>query len=690
MTKYLPITPEEIERIKPHRSAHVNSLTDKYVLDVENEYKEKSTPFCKAYHLKNNDFIQDSNVYGLVFAKHISPRTEVIHSLRENNFPSLAAVHDAQLVSLSHTKQEHYCIVVDGNQGISLRALLEKKHKFSDSVIKKHIILPLIKLFREMEAYDISHGSINLDTLYLEGNHVYVSECISCPSGYSQNIFFETTYRAMIQPTLGKGEAETTDDFYALGMVILCLLTGRDIFARADEEESLRKRLKSGSYNYINELVDDKEIPYNFRDLLIGLLNDIPEERWDAEKVFLWLKGKQYNLIHPMQPTDGTRSILFNGEKFYNKRALCYALHTNWGKAKRFLREDSLVKWVEGSLNNNDLANELRAIKKITVKDKRHYQSFDAYDDIVAQTILMLDPAGPFRLQKLCFNLNSVGLLLSSFFYEKKQDSINLLVNIIKNGILNTHFSRRKSIDLSERASSWAWTIDKASIYIKNNTPCFGIERCLYELNPEIPCLSSIIQNHYCTDIEGLIMGLEKEVPQLASEKSMFDRHICAYLAKLVKLAVEIKINSLARFMDLVKHSDLQNLVLLVMAAKKIKSDRYPNMCKHLYAPLIALIRTLHSNSIRETKEQKLESLIKEGKLFSVLKLMTDKQYYAQDYNGFKKAQKHYAELQYKKIILTNDSNVNSSGFRYGLYLSVLMAYFLCAIMVLYMVATNM
>ena len=69
---------------------------------------------------------------------------------------------------------------------------------------------------------------------------------------------------------------------------------------------------------------------------------------------------------------------------------------------------------------------------------------------------------------------------------------------------------------------------------------------------------------------------------------------------------------------------------------------------------------------------------------------MTDKQYYAQDYNGFKKAKRHYAELQYKKIVLANDSTVNNSGYRYGLYLSVLLSYFFCAVMVLYMVATNM
>ncbi|MCH2038821.1 MAG: hypothetical protein MK137_09545, partial [Rickettsiales bacterium] len=350
-------------------------------------------------------------------------------------------------------------------------------------------------------------------------------------------------------------------------------------------------------------MVDENNVTLEYRDLLSGLLADKEEERWDSTKLILWLKGKRYNLIKPSHPSDGTRFILFNGFKYFSTRALAYSLYDNWTQAKHFLREDYLIKWVEGSVGNLVLSNDLKRIRKASIVEKRHYQSFDAADELVTRTIIALDPYGPLRMQNLCFNIAATGTLIAVAYHSNKSAQINLVAKIIKKGILSVNLSSSPNKDESERGLTWTWVLDKCSVYIKNQNFGFGIERCLYEMNPSLTCQSPIIEIRYVLNLQDMLLAVEVEVINLEPYQTLFDRHVCAYIARQVKLPMEIRLRTLANFPHLVNHNDLQKLALLVMGVNKVDIEKFPAISGHLYQPLVGIIETLHSGKLREEKK---------------------------------------------------------------------------------------
>lgn len=691
MTHYLPILPDELTALRPARSETPNTLIDKYVIDLNTPVTDKTTPFAKVYRLQKISKVDEHDTFAVVFENHIVPRTEVIRCLFARNLPCMPPLLDTRVTFMTTTNLEHYCLVTEDARGTPISKLLDQEEEISEAFIKHYILLPIIKLLKELEEQNIAHGNLNIDTLFLdEANHLMVSECVSRLPGYSQDGHYETIDRAMIRPVIGKGEPKVSDDYYALGVILVVLLSGHDLFKKLDSEVELLKRVRRGSYNYLIKFLDERDLSNEFRDLLVGLLTDKESERWNANKLILWLKGKQYNLITPTIPSDGTRGIMFNGDKYFSIKAIAYSFYVNWSQAKHFLREEYLIKWIEGSIGNQALANDLKRIKKASVVEKRHYQSFDASDELVTRTIIALDPYGPFRMQNLCFSINAIGTLLSTAYHNHQNDQINLMANIIKNGIISVNISTRPFKDENDRASTWTWAIDKCSLYIKNTHFGFGIERCIYELNPGLPCQSPIMNIHYVLSLQEMLLALEAEVINLEPHQSIYDRHVCAYIARSVKLPVEIRLRSLAMFPHLVNHNDLQKLALLVMGVNKIEIDKFPAICGHLIAPLSDILENLHSDQLREEKKQRLELLSREGRLSAILKLMTSKEYYIKDQMGFKNARKKYYALQHRKMSLKNSSHVNNSGFRYGLHISVVISYLLCAIVVLYLVATNM
>ena len=78
------------------------------------------------------------------------------------------------------------------------------------------------------------------------------------------------------------------------------------------------------------------------------------------------------------------------------------------------------------------------------------------------------------------------------------------------------------------------------------------------------------------------------------------------------------------------------------------------------------------------------------GEYQKVLALMTNAGVYAKDQMGFKNAKKKYAILYHKTMSLTNYSQISTRGYRYGLQVSIIIAYLLCAIEILYLVTKNM
>lgn len=164
----------------------------------------------------------------------------------------------------------------------------------------------------------------------------------------------------------------------------------------------------------------------------------------------------------------------------------------------------------------------------------------------------------------------------------------------------------------------------------------YGIERCLYELNPELVCLSPyLIHAAVLTPTEALI-ALEAVAGQPDRPQSPIDRHLSAFLMSRWKGLSHADLRDLGK-----PQRELKNLAILrVLAGIQVyfKVQELPNMCQwmaELCAPMSAHYRNL---KVRARIHKDVEQAVATGQLTKLVEIFTNRQELLKDDEDFKLA----------------------------------------------------
>lgn len=164
----------------------------------------------------------------------------------------------------------------------------------------------------------------------------------------------------------------------------------------------------------------------------------------------------------------------------------------------------------------------------------------------------------------------------------------------------------------------------------------YGIERCLYELNPTLSCLSPyLIHAAVLTPAEALI-ALEEVAGDPDRPQSPIDRHLAAFL--------------MSRWKGL-SHADLQDLgkpqreikslaILRVLAGIQVyfKVGELPNLCQWMAELCAALIAQYRSLVVRERINKDIAKAVATGQLANLLKIFANRREVEKDEEEFKAA----------------------------------------------------
>lgn len=659
-------------------------IGDYYTVDLQVPLDDLSNDFVDAFAVHDERHPDDDSLYAVLFKPWVPVRMQLAEDLEQQSFPHVMCPCTTSRVVLS-TGGERYGIVFSRSPVKSLDSLLSEELEFSESFIISHVITPLAKVLRFFENSGFVHGMINAYTIGLDDNdRLVVSECLSSPCGFYQPIAYEVVERGITLP-IGKGEGTTADDFYALGVVVVYLLSRVSPSSLMDDDDIIEAKLSKGSFHV---LCDTLELSPEMSDLLLGLLSDDVYERWGSAKLDSWLKGKHYNMVPPGLPVESTRTLLFEDKNYYNRKTLAQGMYMDWPGARRFLREDALPKWVEGSLQDSVLAGNLRSVEQLTHTEAKADRVIPSHDELVLRSILLLDPSGPLRFNgTFSVRLSGLGTMLAYAYATGNKNYLRVIEAIIESDLLSTWYATGDDTLLSAHL---LWAYDNIHEHINKDYFGFGLERCLYDLNPTLPCQSPVLEGHYVLTLEDLYVALERVAGRQSVDKPLFDKHIMGFLASRLELTNEIRIKGLKRFPHMAVHPCIQSLALFVLGLKRASIRMLPQMTKAYSAQLSEVMEVLRSVSIREEIRTEYKRLIQDGSLGLLLKATSNPDYLIKDKMGYKRAIKEYRMLVYRKMAANNRTHVSNTGFRYGLQITVLISYLLLAVEVLYLVAVNM
>lgn len=532
--------------------------------------------------------------------------------------------------------------------------------------------MPICQILQKFEAINYIHGRLSLDNIFINPSNfrITIGECFSeLPFSSIHNIFIP--YELIQCITIARDSFDNSTDYYSLGVICLYLLTGRNPFKNAEQEQIVYTRITEGSFNALN---GSYNINFAFKLMLKGLINDKNNERWKSKQIIEWYNGQRDSSIHLIDFQQANRSLLFNNKNYSNTKILAYELNKNWDIAKNFIKEDKILKWVERGISSYEIIEKITKLYNIIVKQS--LQNSYNQDELLTRLIQALDPYGAIRFRNFTITIEALPTIIAYGFLQQKNQYLSnfkqaLAINSLTDLLYSKINNRKNNFKL------YFNQLEKVKKLLLINNLGFGPERCLYELNPYINCQSELLNKYYINDLDKLIELIEK----LAIDKAqIMDRHIAAFILNKLSIEKEVVINSLAKLPSFAALSEYKSLAILVLAQKETNIKNLKNIAKNIANNLDSITNLIKNKNLKAELADQAKSIASKGNLIELLSLIANEQILTDDYNDYNQAIKRYNNLNNLKQQLHNPKQIYEIGYRYGLKLSVIISYIICLI----------
>ena len=659
------------------------SIAQDFDINYSLKIAEFSTEFATAYDAKpRTPQVERVDFYALIFNKFFPADLDKINiykNLKEKNLQEMVDFGRVQTA-----KGEALCCIFKKPIGLKLSEVLSRTKNFEENFITNHIFGQLFTGLSMMHNQDIMHGSINLDNIYFntQNGNVTIRESVSDFVGFSQKAAYETYERMVCHPA-AKSNRDLSADFYACGVVIVSLISGQEVLSGITEDIVKKIKFENGSYEAIVGLTGTRasiSVSQKTEILLRGVLHDKIKDRWQIKQISGWQK-KEIAMPPPSRMhKQASSSYVFEGLDYFSPKFLAYTIQQNWSLAKKNLKINDLARWVTFTSRLPDIE------KRLYSMIRSDQTEVITPDDKLTRIIYLLDEDGPIRYKDVSFHPDGIGNLLSYYLYKNDQPSIENLATAVDFGFIEGWISGQENQDLF-KTSVLGWNPREIKIYIRKNELGFGIERCLYEFNPYLPCLSPILENTYSVGLPSVLTALNQG--RLNGKEIDNDKHLTAYICKQTDIQDSIKVKSLQNYPYFGKAMPIRICAMFAIAQQKSGIDNLSGIASWMRQNLISVTDKLNSNNIKKKVVQDLDLAVVSGDLNKLFAIISDPKVIRKDVYGFQDAKKTYKILSFEILKLKNQANLDQLAYRTGLRVAVIGSYLISAIAILSLVFLN-
>ena len=622
----------------PAGESRQNVLQGRYQVDLNAPLPEFDSPSARAYAA--SDLAEPTRT---LFAQVCQPgsiqRHRVIQALKSINHPHITQLVAAGVLELSKPEEERFVIFFVRPAGKKLSEMLAQQRGYiNQQLLSERIIAPIASAIHQFDELGISHGLINPDNIYFS-DHAVVGPCVAEPCGFSQLIPYEPVERLQALPN-GKGEGSTAHDVYALAALTLYIIHGPKYFAELTREHHILDILREGVYNAMMRHI---EVPEIFYDFFRGIFCQNPEDRWDYRHLKPWLDGKRFNVLPPPAPAEAIRPFEFGEMQALTRGELAHTLAQNWEKAIEPLASGKVTQWVTVSLRSKEVAESVTRVSR-SIAEIGNRNELQLLEQLMRLSVA-LDPNGPIRIHDLAFHLDGIDTLVADFYSHKAHQELQMIAKFIEFNMgsywLDQH---RKSGDyeMPPILNAISIKLDRLRTTIRSPGFGFGLERMLYDLNPDMPCLSPLFTGMHVTGLPALLQHLDSLAPSMAKNEDPIDRHIAAFIASKLSIQHEIRLHELAATPSLATHRALLALHLLSLAQQKVANLQLPGLTHWVALRILPVLDTIHSRTLR----QRLKALLVDQAAAGYTQLLADvfvnTDYATADQQGFNQAWRLY------------------------------------------------
>jgi hypothetical protein len=196
----------------------------------------------------------------------------------------------------------------------------------------------------------------------------------------------------------------------------------------------------------------------------------------------------------------------------------------------------------------------------------------------------------------------------------------------------------------------------------------------LYDLNPDMPCISDLFENRHIKTLPQLLRQLDRLAPTLEGE-DIVDRHISAFIGSKLGMFNEIRLHELSSIPTLATNRVIIALYLLSKVQERVEPMRLPGLTHWFAIRLLPLMDTIHSKTLRQKLKTMLIGLAPLGLTQKLSELLITADFAVADYNGFQKALSTYYRNAQEIEKLKMPERLERETQRMGLNMASMLAY---------------
>lgn len=578
-------------------------------------------------------------LYAVVCERHLVPRISAVSAYMSVPNAMLSRLVQHGKAYWPPARQERFIFVYLDNPG---EPVLNEKEKAAlgwrqDDVVNE-LIKPMVDVFLDFRDRDFVHGGIRPSNLYdvaapARPRKLVFGDCLSAPAFYMQPALYQPIERAMADPA-ARGRGILADDLYAFGVTLAVLLRQNDPMLDAGATEIIRNKIMYGSY----VAVTGKE---RFRgevlELLRGLLHDDPSERWKVDEIQVWLDGRRLTPKQSAVAKKARRALAFGNEKFLLMPLLAMAFGHNLPETRRVVDDDSLCQWLERAVGEE--AALLRFDKALS--SSRHQGVGSGYEERLAGNLsVALDPFAPIRYKNMNLACDGIGTAMVKAVVLKQP--LAPFAEAIGNGIVVNWLAAQDgpgadTVGMHSR-------IEACRRFLRSSRLGEGIERVLYLLCPDAPCLSETLAD-YCVLRPGeMLLAFEDLCRKNKAPSNFLDRHCVAFLMQRDSRVIEpyvFDLNTQDR-----RKIALTNLRCLAAIQKRYDTGDVPFVTKALAAAMPVVLERFHDRTLRDKVKKSLDECAESGDLQRMAHLLDNPDTVGRDFSEFRKAMIEYNTIE--------------------------------------------
>ena len=646
--------------------AQRDELNSRFSINARNPIPSFNTSCAQAYEASdvNNP---GRALYALVMKRSYNYRTQALEALMGAQHPHLLTVLAHGTVFLTALNEAFNVVILDKPNGTRLSEFVTKQRINQEHVIRESVLSPICRALLALREKQIVHGNLNMNGVFIS-DVLQVGECVSTPPGFDQHYLYEPLER-MMSDTAGKGLGNDKIDVYSVGVLSYELLYGLDHLKKIPKEQFIAQSLDLGIYNVFANNID---FPDGMQDFFRGILNDNPQERWNLDQLQQWLGGKRFNMISASSTHDSVRPIAFDGEDFYSQRALANRMHQKWRDAVKDARALKLDRWAEMSLHRPELAEYI--LRAIRLAGAETSASERQNNDMLTRLITILDPSGPLRTRLTATRVDGIGYALASFIERGTTTEMQQLLDVIENDIPN-YWAEIIEASKSPEYSQILWKLQRVRTHLKMRSLGFGLERVLYDMNPNMPCQSPLVLPYHITTLAELLKTLDVLAKKMAPDTSLVDRHIAAFIASKIDMGKDIKLHELSAVPQLANNLELIMMKILAKAQTKQDKILLPGLCTWAAMRIESMIDCIHNRAFRRKLKMQLKPMATAGYLNDVIGIITNRDIASRDHSGFSHAIALYQVNSERIDKLQNPRVIEKMSGELGGRIAALMSY---------------